>query len=400
MSTLTRGILPILVLAAFLLVAYLITQTKPDASRGTPTEPPRLVVEVERLMAGPFNVELDSFGVVQARTNSDLFALVSGQITSVSPRFESGGFFKQGDILLEIERVDYEVEVQVAKGNLVNAELALAEEEARFEQAQRDWKKNKPGIEPNDYALRLPQLRAAKANIETAKARLALAEINLERTRVRAPYDGRINKVFVDRGSVVGSGSILAKIYSTDVIEIRLPVSNKDLRFLTLPETIISDEELLPQVLIENTLTEPAETWQGRVVRTEAAVDAASQQLYVVAQVSNPFLESDPASREQPVHQHPLKIGQYVRATIKGKQLDDVITIPNSSLYQGSYVYIVEGEQLQRQPVSVLWKNQQVSIIDTGLEAGQRLVTTLLGQVASGTLVEERNGSESEGVQP
>jgi len=390
LSKFIRRFLPLVMLCVLAFVAYQITQSKPVAFKGHTSSESRLVVETEVLKEAPFTVMVESFGVVQARTNSELFALISGQIQSVSPRYESGAFFKRGDVLLTIDSADYAVAVQVAKGSLVNAELALAEEEARYEQAQRDWKKQSKSIKATDYALRLPQLRAAKSDIETAKAQLTLAELNLERTKIRAPYDGRILNTFVNIGSVIGPNVQLAQIYSSDAIEVRLPVANKALRFITLPEQSKGDKQKFPQAFIENKFTEPPQIWPGRIVRTEAAIDAASQQLYVVARIDDPFQNDKNKSRR------PLKIGQFVRANISGQQLEKVISIPNSTLYQGSYVYIVKNDRLQRQPVEVLWRDQQTSVIKSGLESGQHLVTTLLGQITSGTLVEIKNEDKSE----
>ncbi len=389
LSNSIRRILPLVMLVALAFVAYKIMQSNPPAFKGKASDSHLLVVETSVLKETPFMITVESFGVVQARTNSELFALVSGQINFVSPRYESGAFFKQGDILLTIDAADYFVALQVAKGSLVNAELALAEEEARYDQAQRDWKNQKKKKQASEYALRIPQLRAAKSNLETAKAQLTLAELNLERTKVRAPFDGRILETFVNIGSVIGPNVKLAQIYSSDAIEVRLPVANKELRFINLPEPTQGESQIFPEVIIENTLADPPQNWRGRVVRTEAAIDAASQQLYVVARINNPFKKGEDKSWL------PLKIGQFVRASISGKKLGQVIKIPNSAIYQGSYVYLIEHDKLQRQPVTVLWRNQQVSLIQSGLESGQHLVTTLLGQVTSGTLVEERVVLES-----
>lgn len=392
LSKFIRRILPLLSLCLLALVAYQITQSKPAAFKGHTTSASRLVVETEVLTEAPFTVMVESFGVVQARTKSELFALISGQIQSVSPRYESGAFFKKGEVLLTIDAADYAVAVQVAKGGLVNAELALAEEEARYEQAQRDWKKQSKRIKASDYALRLPQLRAAKSNIETAHAQLTLAELNLERTKIRAPYDGRILTTFVNIGSVIGPNVQLAQIYSSDAIEVRLPVANKAQGFINLPEQSRGDKQTFPQAFIENKLTEPPQVWQARVVRAEAAIDAASQQLYVVARIDEPFRNDNNKSRR------PLKIGQFVRAQIRGQQLEKVISIPNSTLYQGSYVYIVKEDRLQRQSVDVLWRDQKTSVIKSGLESGQHLVTTLLGQITSGTLVDVKNKATAEQI--
>jgi len=401
-----RRMLPVIILLMLSFVAYNITQTKPTASTGKVSQGSRLLVETQVVHEDAFSIAVESFGVVQAKTNSDLYSLISGQIKTVSNGFENGSFFKEGDVLLEIDSADYEVEVQVASGSLVNAELALSEEEARYEQAQRDWSKTQDKKLASDFALRVPQLRAARANLDTAKAKLVLAKLNLERTKVKAPYDGRILDTFVNKGVVVGPSVKLAQIYSTDSIEIRLPIATKDIQFIDLPEQNKAEQNQsllndLPEVLISNNLIEPPQIWKGKVVRTEATIDSASQQLYVVARVDDPFLEHSRSvlhtskSLEPLTKLRPLKIGQYVRATIIGKELTGVISIPNSTLYQGNYVYVVEDidegkTALMRKRVDSLWRNKQSTVIASGLENGQRLVMTLLGQVTSGTVIDEK----------
>jgi RND family efflux transporter MFP subunit len=402
LSILIRRTLPFVIIILFIGIAYKITQSEPVASKGKMKTTPKLVVETMLVTEKPFIISIDSFGVVTARTNSDLFALVSGQVMRVASGFESGGFFSEDDVLLEVDSADYEVAVQVANSNLANAELDLAEQNARFDQAQRDWaqrSEKKENETASDYALRLPQLRAAKANVETAQAQLKLAKLNLDRTKVRAPYNGRILEKFVDKGSVIGPNVKLAQIYATDAVEVRLPIANKDLNFIELPEASANAEELHPVVWIENKLTDPPEVWKGLIVRTEAVIDAASQQLYVIARIDNPFSTARKLART------PLKVGQYVSAKIQGKQLDNVVSIANSALYQGRYVYIVDLNdsklieqpqemseimlgKIKRQPVDVYWRNKEVSVIGSGLRQGQHLVTTLLGQVTTGVLVE------------
>jgi len=121
-------------------------------------------------------------------------------------------------------------------------------------------------------------------------------------------------------------------------------------------------------------------------VRTESAIDNLSQQLYVVAQIDSPYdsaMISESTGKVVP----PIKMGQYVTALIDGKVLDAALVIPTRAIYQGSYVYIVKGDVLQRQPISIRWKNSQDAIVATGLQEGSQLVITPLGQVSSGTPV-------------
>lgn len=384
-------LLPWLILGLAIFIAYQITQSRPPATHGKARIPSPLLVEVEPIVTRSFQVQLDSFGVLEANTQTELFPLVSGQVLRTSDDFVSGAFVQQGQVLLEIDPIEYEVNLQVAKSDLANAELALAEEQARYEQAQRDWQSQKGSQVASDYALRLPQLKSAKASLETAQARLKLAEVNLERCKVRAPYDGRIVDIYVNRGSVITTASRLANLYSEESLELSLPIASRDLSFIDLPSANSRAAQDLPVVTLENTLSSPPEIWQARVQRTKALVDAQNQQLYAVAKI------------EAAEHLKPLKVGQYLPAKITGKVLDEVILVPNASVYQGAYVYLVEDRDgqsyIKRQPVNVQWRNAELSLIDSGLHAGQRLVTTLLGQVTSGTRVKVKESTALE-VEP
>lgn len=116
------------------------------------------------------------------------------------------------------------------------------------------------------------------------------------------------------------------------------------------------------------------------MVRTEGAIDENSQQLHVIAQIAEPY---GAKAKNKP----PLKIGQYVTATIQGKSLNKVLVIPNKSIYQGSYVYIVTEGLLKRREVELAWQNEKDVIIRSGLQVGDKLVLTSLGQLISGTRV-------------
>jgi len=372
-------LLPIIALGILSALAYIISLSKPDASQGKRKNPASLSIEAVTVSKQDFPIKVDSFGRVQAKTQTELLPLVGGQIIWVSPKFLEGGFFSKGDQLLRLEQADYLVELQIAKSNLATAELALYEEQARSEQARRDWLKSKKPELATELALRKPQLKSAEAALATAKAKLQLAELNLKRTTITAPYDGRVLKTFVDIGSVVGSGSVLATIYSSDRVEVHLPVSSKDLPFINLP----AEQNVLEgglDVTLFNHLTSPAEAWRAKATRSSAAVDETSQQVSIVAEINAPFsLNSN--------HAQALKIGQYVSAEIAGMTLTDAIVIANETVYQGSYVYTVVDEQIQRKTVQILWQNSDISVISHGLNAGDVLVTTSLGQVISGTPV-------------
>lgn len=371
-----------LILAAFIVVALLLSHLKPQPRREINPKVPMLQVESEIINPRSYQFTLRSFGTVQPRTRSLLVSQVSGQIIDVNPVFRDGGFFNKDEILIRIDDRDYASEVKVARASLLQAQLSLEEEKAQARQAEQDWVRLGNGEAAPDLVLRKPQLAAAEAVVYSAKARLEKAELDLERTRIRAPYDGRILSTKVDVGQFVNSNSSLAEVFATDVVEIRLPLKNSDLNFIDLPENYRGKpvlEEQFPRVTIISDLGQP-QSWQGRIVRAEAALDSNSHQLYVVAQIQDPFAVANS-------DKIPLKIGQYVTAEIEGRRLDSALVIPTRSLYQGSYVYAIENGVLQRREVEVAFQTAEDTVIAAGLKAASEVVTSPLGQVASGTRV-------------
>ena len=382
MNLKTKKLIPVAIFGGLILLAVLIKMNPPEAQQRGNFGGPQMVVETTTVEKQDYKVRLQSYGTVQPRTQSMLVAQVSGQIVSVNENVRNGGFFEKGDILGQIDPRDYEADVRISEASLADARQALAEAEARSNQALEDWERLGNTGDAPDLVLRVPQLEAAKARVSSAKSSLQKANLDLERAQIIAPFAGRILRKLVDVGQVVSPNTQLAEIYATDVVEIRLPIRNRDLGFIDLPErfrfadangannaavTIHSD-------LIGN------ETWNAHLVRTESAIDEAARQLHVIAQIEDPF---GPAN----VGRSPLKIGQYVTAEIEGSALSEVLVVPNSTIYQGSYVYIVEDDLLRRKDVVIAWQNDNDAIISDGIKDGDQLVTTALGQVTSGLRV-------------
>lgn len=382
MKTIHKILIPIAILTFTAISVSLIKSNPPKSQRGKVSKAPQMTVEVKKLTPQTYPILIESFGTVKPQIQSALVAQVSGQIKQVKDQFREGGFFEKGDVLVTLDNRDYLAEQKIAQASLMSAKQGLLEEQARVEQALVDWQRLGNGNQPSALVLRQPQLEAAKALVLSAQAQLEKTELALERSQIVAPYAGRILKKHVDLGQVVSANTQLADIYATDVVEIRLPIKNKDLGLMLFPEEFRNSVQKTAGTSVELTSQLVGEQkWQGTVVRTESAIDTDSQQLYIVAHIQNPFDVSQN-------HKSPIKIGQYLTANIKGKQLEDAIVIPNSAIYQGSYVYIVEEGVLKRKDITISWQNSNDAIISSGLQFKDRLVITPLGQVSSGTPVQ------------
>ena len=378
-----KKLLPILILFVFGLIAYVIVSNPPKQKRAKPDVVAKLNVEAATVKAKSLKITVESYGTVKPRTQSILYSQVSGQIIHINPKFRDGGFFEKNEVLIELDQRDHLTNVQVAKSALFNAQQSLEEEEARSEQAKQDWVRLGNTKKAPNLVLRKPQLMAAQATVNSTQASLSKAELALDRTHIKAPYTGRILNKKVDVGQVVSSNSELAEIYAVDYVEIRLPIKNKDLPYIVLPEPNrfkFEAEQVVEQPSVDfysDLLGE--QTWQGKVVRTEGALDTQSQQLFVVAQIDDPYGKNN--------RKNPIKIGQYVTANIQGKVIENAISIPNKTIYQGSYVYVVEDNLLKRRVIEIIWQNKDLAVIKSGVKANDLLVLTPLGQVTSGMRV-------------
>lgn len=377
-----RFVMPVLILIVAGIIVSVIFKNPPTSKRFGGAKQAQLIVDAKTIEPRSYRVQVASYGIVKPRTQSILVAQVSGEISFISDSLRDGGFFEKGQMLLSIDERDYLAEVKIAEASLLSAKQALVEEQARGKQALADWQRLGSGDAPSDLVLRKPQLAAQQANVLSAQAKLEKAQLALERTKIVAPFSGRVLKKHVDIGQVVSNNAQLAEIFATDKVEIRLPINNKDLAFINLPEVYQSGEKTNQNSLVTfNSDLIGEQTWQGTLVRTEGAINDASQQLYVVAQIEDPY--STPVSG-----QNPVKIGQYVSATIKGREIPNALVIPNNAIYQGSYVYVLDKEnQLLRKDISLAWQGESESLVATGLMANERLVVTPLGQVSSGTRV-------------
>ena len=159
-----RIIVPIVILLVLVSAGFLILNNPPELNRRGAPKGPQTVVETLKVVPRDYQVMVNSFGTAQPRTQSMVVSQVSGQIISVDQKFRPGGFFQQGDKLVDIDPRDYEANVNIAEASLMDALQAEAQEVARSEQASNDWQRlGNPDEKPSSLVLREPQLQAARA---------------------------------------------------------------------------------------------------------------------------------------------------------------------------------------------------------------------------------------------
>jgi RND family efflux transporter MFP subunit len=355
-----KTILTALVLAAGLVTTVLIYKLKtPPAAKPIPEVIAPIVQAVERTPA-PQALSVLTQGTVQPRREIDLVTQVSGKIVEVSDNFADGAFVRQQHLLIKIEDHDYRYALIRAEAQLADAEQLLATEKGRARQAKREWR-NLGNAEANDLFLRKPQLAAANAAVAAARADRDQARLNVQRTEIVAPFDGRIRETRVDLGQFVNAGTALARFYATDKVELRLPLTDKQVALLDLPlYSQNSADQLAATVDIETVYGDQRWHWQGEIVRVDASLDMQSRLTYAVAEIAQPFVVAEDGQSNRP----PLMIGQFALAAIQGRQLDNVVAIPRAALQPGNSLWLVnDRQQLQQQTVKVLQANADIAYV-------------------------------------
>ena len=327
-----------------------------------------------------------SYGVVQPKTKSLVIAQVSGQVNEVSNNFREGAFFEKGDLLLIIDDADYQAQLTIAQAELKQSEFTYEDEKARSLLAIKDWRSQGNTKEPPSLVARKPQLNSSLSSLEASRAKVIQAQLNLQRTRITAPFAGRVLKLDVNVGQVVNNGTTLGNIYAVDSAEIRLPIQQKHISHLALPETYrdSSSKPALIAVKISAKIGNTTHLWDGNIARVEGTIDTQTRQLYVVAEVKDPYkFRADGTP--------PLKIGQFVNVLIKGKELNAVIVLPRTAVTPSGNINVIEGGVLKRMAVMALWEDDDNVVIKNDFNQNQQISTTPLGDIVSGTRVEIMN---------
>jgi RND family efflux transporter MFP subunit len=220
--------------------------------------------------------------------------------------------------------------------------------------------------------------------VASAEANVITAERNLERTRIRAPYAGRLRRKNVDVGQFVAMGSPVATIYAVDFAEVRLPLPDDELAYVELPLHYRGERKRQkgPQVTLKADFAGETFQWTGTIVRTEGEIDPGSRMVHAVAQVKNPYGRGEDPDRP------PLAVGLYVEAEIEGTTAEGVAVLPRSALRGRSQVLVVTPEdRLEFRDVDLLRTTRDEIYVQGGLKAGERVCLSPLEAVTDGMRV-------------
>jgi len=377
-SKLLRWGLPLVVIALGVAFSGMIRNSRPETALAVPQELP-VAVRVIQVKKQSFRPTVRTQGSVGAKRRIELVSEVAGKIVGVADTFAVGGFFEEDDLLVEVDPRNYEFAVVRAAAGVEDARHKLALEQAEAVQARIDWQ-DLGDTSPSELVLRKPQLKSMEAKLASAKADLARAELDLVRTRITAPFAGRLEEKRVDIGQYVSLGTKLAVIYSTNIAEIVLPITDRQLGTLDMRSSSETGSNgPMDQVDVELSALVGGvrRTWTGKIVRTAGTLDPLSRVLNIIVEVAMPYRVASGGA--------PLINGMFVEAEIPGRAFNDVFIIPRTALAdKGTVVIVDKDSRLRRRSVEILYTGQQRAVV-RGLQDGDYVNISPLDAMIEGS---------------
>jgi len=374
-------IIPVLILCAGAAVYYKMvsSKTKPERSEVVDSG---LVVETVVATSSSTALPIQGSGTVLAKKELNLSSDVSGKLTWVNPKLVPGARFKRGVRLCRVDTTDYRASVAAASAAKEQAQRLLSEAISSAKIAKEEWESSHPGQPASPLVLQEPAVNSAKAELISAKATLAQAKAKLGHTSVRAPFDLQIRSETVESGQFVSPGQTLMQVFGTAEAEVSVPLS---IESLSLIGAVGSAASIV--VSGRRASHEHAAPLTGTVSRIIDEIDPQTRTASVVVSVKDPYRLKIRKNSKQESTRQTLPIGSFVNITFEGKTLGNVYELPNKALRDDNTVWIDDKGKLAIKQVVVAFQSEGTVFITSGLNDGDKIITSRIGAPLAGMVV-------------
>ncbi|MCS7049464.1 MAG: efflux RND transporter periplasmic adaptor subunit [Verrucomicrobiae bacterium] len=361
----------VLILAG--VVTWWLMATSPRARRKPPPPPPARLVEVQPVRTSVATVRVEALGTVQPAREVTVYPRVSGVVQWLDERFEPGGRFREGEPMVRLDARDFELAIRQREADRAQIASELELERGQQAIARREYELLTAPVsdEQRDLMLRQPQLRRLEARLAAAEAALDQARLDWERATIRAPFTAVVVARQVNVGTAVTPATPIATLYGTEKAWVMATVPVEDLVWLETGRTVAR--------LRRDRGWPVGSERSGRVTRVRAELERQGRLAQVVVEVEDPLAVGLAAG------QPPLWFGDYVRVTLEGRELSNVVVLAREWLREDDTVWLLdEQSRLEIRPVSVAHRGRRQVVVREGLRDGERVVTSLLTAPVAG----------------
>ncbi len=388
-----------IVAGAVVLATFLVSLAPEPEHREAPSRIP--FVETAIINPGSGAIPVRGAGIVRPSAEIDLAPQVGGRVVWVAPEFRSGRRVAAGQVLFRIDEADYQYRVRESEAALAARRVAMLEAEedaaiARDEYARFSARRSDASDTPNPLTLRQPQLEAARAALQREEARLSQAKLDLSRTRVKSPFDGIVREERVDPGQIVTADQAIGKLFSTDAVEVVVPLSDADVALI--PGLWAEGaERALARVFAD--FGDVRKSWTGFVDRAEASLDRETRTIQVIVQVPDPF--GTASSRASLDAQPPLLVGKFAEVDIEGLAPERYFRIRRAALQPGNEVWSVGHNGIVRiVSVRVLQRLDDEIFVTGALDPAESAIVGGIRFATNGMEVRVSDGQVSQTATP
>ncbi|MGM0451321.1 MAG: efflux RND transporter periplasmic adaptor subunit [Pseudomonadota bacterium] len=380
----------VVILALGAALVWLVFRSEPTATRGPDTaRETAMLVDVTTAERQDHRPTITAMGRVRAARELTLRPRVAGQIRDRASEFTPGGMVDEGEMLVRIDPADYEATLQQRRSELSQARSDLDIEQGRQNVAEQEFELLGEELSGSNKALvlRQPQLEQARAQVESAEAALKQAQLDLDRTRVTAPFNARVLSREVSVGTQVSNGESLGRLVGVEEYWVEATVPQSHLRWLRFDER--GGETGAPATLRNDSAWPEDQHREGHLQRLVGELDDSSRLARVLITVEDPLaLDSD--SGDKP----PLLIGSFLNTTIEGRKLEDVVRLDRNHIRRDDTIWVMKDGELDIRDADIAFQDAEHAYVTSGVEDGESVVTSDLSTVVEGAALRTEEDSE------
>lgn len=379
MNVKTTVTVSVLMFVGTIFISFIIFATEPEAEREAATKRVPMLVQVKLVEKGSYSPVIKAMGTVIPAQSVTLRARVSGEVVSIGEHFKPGALVSKGQLLLQIDDKDYRLSLQQREGELVQARTALDIEMGEQVLAEKEFNRMQRQLSQmqKDLVLRKPQLAGAKANLSVAQAAVAQASLDLQRTRIVAPFNATVLQRFVNAGSNVTENTELVSLASTEKYWVEASVSSDRLAYLA-PS---SDQQTELNIRIRDRNAWPKNVVKhARLISKLGELAKDSRLAKILIEVPNP-LNLDTQSDDVPPG---LLLGAFVECLIPSRELENVIRLKRDYIRKNNTVWVMQDNTLSIRNVDIGFFDDHYAYIREGLNDKDAVVISDLSRVREG----------------
>lgn len=319
----------IAVLAAVALSLWAMPAADQQSGESEATRPDERPVTVVETKVTHHQSEIEIFAEVRPRWHSTLRAQLDGVLSEIASELQPGSRVRQGQVLASIDETAWIANLAEAENRVASAEMALLQMTEEADEARRSWRDSGLHGEPSSrLVLFEPQVDAASAELQAARAARGWVQRQIDLAKIRAPFDGIVSARHVSLGESVLPGEPIAELFATDCFELAAPISQSQWR--QLPKSILGRTAQLKS-------PEGTGSWQATITRRGFSLNPTTRMHTLHLAVENPLAQTPP-----------LLPGSFVTVHIQGSAQTGILELPEGALTRKGHVWYVDSDDTLR----------------------------------------------------